>query len=161
MFDLMYAARGVGLAANQVDLPLRLFVANLQADPEEGEELVFVNPVVSRPKGIDEQEEGCLSFPGLQCQVKRPETVRLNAFNLEGKEFDGEVNGFLARVIQHELDHLDGVLFIDRLSATGQMAAEETIEEFELAFNGQRERGEIETDPEILSRLSEWEKEYC
>lgn len=161
MFDLMYEARGVGLAANQVDLPLRLFVVNLQADPEEGEELVFVNPVVSRPKGTAEHEEGCLSFPGLQCQVKRPETVWLNSFNLEGKEFDGEVDGFLARVIQHELDHLDGVLFIDRLSATGQMAAEETIEEFQLAFDGQRERREIETDPEILSRLGKWEEEYC
>jgi peptide deformylase len=161
MFDLMYESRGVGLAANQVDLPLRLFVVNLQSDPEEGEELVFVNPVISRPKGTAEQEEGCLSFPGLQCQVKRPETVRLNAYDLRGNEFEGEVNGFLARVIQHELDHLDGVLFIDRLSATGHMAAKEAIEEFELAFNGQRERGEIETDEEIRSRLTDWEQKFC
>ena len=94
-------------------------------------------------------------------RIKRPETVRLNAYNLEGKEFQGEVDGFLARVIQHELDHLDGVLFIDRLSATGRMAAKDAIEEFELVFNGQRQRGEIATDPEILSRLGEWEKEYC
>lgn len=161
MFALMYEARGVGLAANQVDLPLRLFVVNLQADPEEGEEMVFVNPVISRPKGNDDHEEGCLSFPGLQCQVKRPETVRLNAYNLQGKEFEGEVDGFLARVIQHELDHLDGVLFIDRLSETGQMAAKEAIDEFELTYNGQLERGEIATDEEILSRLSEWEQKYC
>jgi peptide deformylase len=161
MFDLMYESRGVGLAANQVDLPLRLFVVNLQADPDEGEELVFVNPVISRPKGNDELEEGCLSFPGLQCQVKRPASVQLHAFDLQGNEMKGEINGFLARVVQHELDHLDGVLFIDRLSPTGQMAAREAIEDFELTFHGRRERGEIETDEEIRSRLSEWELKYC
>ena len=118
MFDLMYQFKGVGLAANQVDLPIRLFIANLASDPQEGEEHVFVNPVISRPKGNEQREEGCLSFPGLYCPVKRPESVLLNSYDLNGKEFEGEVNGFLGRVIQHELDHLDGVLFIDRLSTT-------------------------------------------
>ena len=65
MFELMYAAKGVGLAANQIDLPIRLFVANLEGDPAKGEELVFLNPIISHPKGPDEQEEGCLSLPGL------------------------------------------------------------------------------------------------
>ena len=65
MFDLMYEANGVGLAGNQVDLPLRLFVVNMAAEPGEGEELVFINPVLSQPKGKEEGEEGCLSLPGL------------------------------------------------------------------------------------------------
>src|SRR5881227_4418245 len=66
MFDLMYAAKGIGLAANQVDLPLRLFIVNLEAKPDAGEELVFINPVISLPRGgTEEMEEGCLSLPGL------------------------------------------------------------------------------------------------
>jgi peptide deformylase len=161
MFDLMYQSKGIGLAANQVDLPLRLFVANLQCDPEEGEELVFVNPVVSQPKGNEEQEEGCLSFPDLRVPVRRPESVRLNAYDLEGQEFEGPIDGLLARVVQHELDHLDGVLFIDHLSATAKMAARESIEEFELEFMGRRERREVPADEEILARLRQWEEKYC
>ena len=69
MFELMYDANGVGLAANQVDLPIRLFVVNLEADPEKGEELVFINPVIRMPKGTKEHEEGCLSLPGLYGNV--------------------------------------------------------------------------------------------
>src|SRR2546423_15111987 len=71
MFDLMYEHRGVGLAANQVDLPYRLFVMNLSGKRGEGEEFVFINPVLTRPRGLDEKEEGCLSLPGLYAQVKR------------------------------------------------------------------------------------------
>ncbi len=72
MFDLMYEASGIGLAANQVDLPLRFFVCNLAGERGEGEELVFINPVISRPKGNEEREEGCLSLPGVCAPVKRP-----------------------------------------------------------------------------------------
>lgn len=122
MFPLMYEARGIGLAANQVDLPLRVFVLNLAADPEEGEELVFINPVISQPKGMDEKEEGCLSIPGVNANVKRPETIRVQAYGLDGKFLEAQVDGLLARAIQHELDHLDGVLFTDRLTETGKMA---------------------------------------
>lgn len=161
MFQLMYEFKGVGLAANQVDLPLRLFIVNLTCDPDEGEEHVFVNPVVSRPKGNDEKEEGCLSFPGVYAQVKRPEKVILNAYDLDGKEIEAELNGMLARVVQHELDHLDGVLFVDRLSETGRLATQEALDEFELAFNGRRDRGEIASDAQIRSRLREWEQKYC
>lgn len=69
MFDLMYEAKGIGLAANQVDMPIRLFIVNLEAEAGKGEELVFINPVLSRPKGSDEAEEGCLSLPGLYGPV--------------------------------------------------------------------------------------------
>lgn len=161
MFDLMYQFKGVGLAANQVDLPLRLFIVNLLCDPDEGEEQVFVNPVISRPKGNQEQEEGCLSFPELRVLVRRPESIRVNAYNLDGQEIEQQVDGFLARAIQHELDHLDGVLFIDHLSPAGKLGAQKAIEEFEWDFKSRRDQGEIDSDEQIRSRLSEWEQRYC
>ncbi len=98
----MYEHRGVGLAANQVNLPFRLFVANEMGNPDEGEELVFINPVISRGKGIDESEEGCLSIPGVNRQVKRNKSIHVNAYSLDGKEINQTVEGFLAKIIQHE-----------------------------------------------------------
>jgi peptide deformylase len=157
MFSLMYKHKGVGLAANQVDLPYRLFVANLEGDPAKGEEFVFVNPVLSRRKGLDEAEEGCLSLPGLYGYVKRPSEVVIDAFSLAGKPIHLELDGLFARVVQHETDHLDGRLFIDRLSATGAVSARPILDEFELAFAGQRERGEIPGDAAIAARLAELE----
>ena len=159
MFDLMYESNGIGLAANQVDLPYRLFVMNLKADPKEPEEeRVFINPVLSKHKGSAEAEEGCLSLPGLYCQVIRPERVTLNAFDLSGQEFRDELKGLFARVAQHEVDHLDGVLFIDRLSPTELISAKGAIEHFEEQFEGMRRRGEIPDDPTIAQRLGELEK---
>ena len=160
MFPLMYEARGVGLAANQINLPLRVFITNLAADPEEGEECVFINPVISQPKGMFEQEEGCLSIPGVTGNVKRPERVRIQAFDLEGQAVDLTVDGLFARVVQHELDHLDGVLFTDRLSETGKMAAREDLEELELSFRSQRETGSMPRDQEIRARLRKVEERY-
>jgi peptide deformylase len=157
MFSLMYKHKGVGLAANQVDLPYRLFVVNLEGDPAKGEEMAFVNPVLSRRKGLDEAEEGCLSLPGLYGYVKRPAEVVLDAFSLDGKPVHLELNGLFARVVQHETDHLDGRLFIDRLNTTGALSARPILEEFELAYAGQRERGEIPSDEEIAARLAELE----
>lgn len=160
MFDLMYAKehRGVGLAANQVDLPYRLFVVNLSSDPAiKDEEHVFINPVISQPKGSDEQEEGCLSLPGLFAPVRRPEKVRINAFNLAGEEVIYELDDLFARVVQHETDHLDGVLFIDRLASTVEASIRDKLVEFEQEFVSRRERGEIPGDAEILARLGELE----
>jgi len=162
MFALMYEKKGVGLAANQVDLPYRLFVANLECDPQRPElEHVFINPVITNRKGSVEAEEGCLSLPGLYGQVKRPERVTISAYNLAGQEFRGDLTGLFARVVQHEVDHLDGVLFIDKLSTSGQMAAREAIEEFEIQFAQRRERGEIPDNAAIAARLAELEKLRC
>jgi peptide deformylase len=158
MFALMYKHRGVGLAANQVDLPYRLFVVNLEGDPAKGEEMAFVNPVLSRRKGLAEAEEGCLSLPGLYGYVKRPEEVVLDAFSLDGKPVHLELDGLFARVVQHETDHLDGRLFIDRLNTTGALGARPILDEFEVAYAGQRERGEIPSDEAIAARLAELEK---
>lgn len=160
MFDLMYTANGVGLAANQVNLPLRLFIVNLKAQPD-GEELVFINPVISLPKGSEEAEEGCLSLPGLYGQVKRPKQVRINAYNLSGQEITANLSGLLARVVQHELDHLDGVLFTDRLSETSKLDLRHELEVFELDYKSRCDTGEIEAPSEGAKRLAEWEAKYC
>jgi peptide deformylase len=159
MFDLMYEARGIGLAANQVDLPYRLFVINLESDPDQPEqEHVFLNPVITSRKGMAEGEEGCLSIPGLYANVKRPERVTLNAYNMAGEELNLELDGLFARAVQHEIDHLDGVLFIDRLSPTTEMDVREALLDFEDQFVSQRERGEIPDDSAIAQRLSELEQ---
>jgi peptide deformylase len=162
MFDLMYAAKGIGLAANQVDLPLRFFIVNLEAKPGAGEELVFLNPVISLPRGgAEEAEEGCLSLPGLYGQVVRPKQVRINAYSLEGKEIQADATDLFARCVQHELDHLDGVLFPDRMSPTARADIDEDLAVFENEFASRRETGGIPSDDEIAKKLAEWEDAYA
>lgn len=158
MFDLMYEANGIGLAANQVDLPYRMFVLNLKSDPDaKDQEHVFLNPVITARKGMAEGEEGCLSLPGLYAQVKRPEKVTLNAYNLAGEEVNLDLDGLFARAVQHEIDHLDGVLFIDRLSETAALELKEAIADFEEEFLGKLERREVADLESIKRRLSELE----
>jgi peptide deformylase len=162
MFETMYAAKGIGLAANQVDLPYRLFVVNEKGDPAQKEyERVFINPVLSGKKGMGEEEEGCLSLPGLYRQVKRPEQVIIAAFDLAGKPFRLEVDGLLARVVQHENDHLDGVLFTDRLSVTQKADVRQALEEFEVEFSQKRSQGQIPDDATIAARLAQLEAARC
>ena len=158
MFELMYAAKGIGLAANQVDLPYRFFLVNLESDPAKGQEMVFINPVLSRQKGSAEAEEGCLSLPGLYADVKRSERVTIDAYNLSGENVRLEADGLLARVVQHETDHLNGKLFIDRLNAVKLLEVRDTVREFEIQFDSQREHGEMPGDAEIKRRLEELEK---
>src|SRR5262249_55063946 len=117
MFELMYAAKGIGLAANQVGLPYRLFILNLTADPEiKDEEVVFINPEILKRKGSTGGEEGCLSYPGMYGQVKRAAKVEIEAFDLKGECFQYSLDDLAARAVQHETDHLDGVLFTDRMT---------------------------------------------
>ena len=159
MLDLMYADRGIGLAANQVDLPYRMFVMNLEADPSaKDQEFVFINPVITNRRGTVENEEGCLSLPEIYAPVKRSEKVVLSAYTLAGEEVRCELSGMFARAVQHEYDHLDGVLFVDRLNESGELAVKEALAELELAFNGQRERGQIPDDQQIAARLKELEE---
>ena len=160
MFELMYEAKGIGLAANQVDLPLRFFICNLAAKPNEGEELVFLNPMISKPKGSIEQEEGCLSLPGVYAPVIRPERVHLQAYRIDGEAIDVQLEGLMARVVQHEVDHLDGVMFTDRLSTTHEINIKPSLEEFELAFESGRRSGEIPSEEEIAARLKQVEEKY-
>ena len=161
MFDLMYQFKGVGLAANQIDLPLRLFIANPAGEAGKGDEYVFINPVLSRPKGSEEAEEGCLSFPELYAPVRRPKQITVNAYNLKGEELKAEVDGMLARIVQHETDHLDGVQFVDRVSDAGRKSVQPVLDEFDINFHSRRQIGEIPDDAVIAERLAAWEKRYC
>lgn len=161
MFELMYASNGIGLAANQVGLPLRLFVANLSAEAGKGEEQVFINPVLAKPKGNEEGEEGCLSFPELWGPVVRSKQVTVNAYSLRGEEIKANLSGMLARVVQHEYDHLDGVLFVDRMSSTAKVQVEPALEDFELEYRSRRDTGEIPSDEAIAAHRNEWEQRYC
>ncbi len=118
MFETMYEKGGVGLAANQVGVLKRVVVIDLHSGKEKQgkEQMVFINPQIVEERGEVVQEEGCLSLPGLYKKVKRAAFVKVKAQNLEGKEFEVEAEGLLARALQHEIDHLNGILFIDRLS---------------------------------------------
>ncbi|MGD0517669.1 MAG: peptide deformylase [Thermoguttaceae bacterium] len=157
MFDLMYKHKGLGLAANQVELPYRFFIMNLEGDPAKAEEFVFINPVISRRHGTAEGEEGCLSFPEIYAPVKRSEKIVISAYNLKGEEVNYDLNGLFARAVQHEYDHLDGILFIDRLSEAASMAIKDALSDLESEFQGQRHRGAIPNDHQIAIRLAELE----
>ena len=161
MFDLMYKAKGIGLAANQVNLPLQMFVINLAAEKGKGEEMVFINPVVSSPKGSAEANEGCLSLAGIEAMVSRPDQIHVSAYNLAGETIDQTFKGFLARVIQHEYDHIKGVMFIDRISESEKRLIEGEIEEFELEFEAARTAGSIGSDEDIKKYINDIEKRYC
>lgn len=159
MFGLMYEQEGVGLAANQVDLPYRLFIANPTGDADQKDaEHVFINPVLRRGKGQVEADEGCLSIPGVAGPVVRKERITIEAYTLSGEPFEGELEGLFARIVQHETDHLDGVLFIDRLSPTQIAELRAKLEEFEIDFQSKRECGEMPTDEQIAARLIELER---
>lgn len=117
MIETMYFARGVGLAANQVGVSKRLCVLDLSLKEYNDIPLiVLVNPVIAGKEGLIEGEEGCLSIPGYMTTIKRAEKVFVKALDREGKDFEIEAEGILARVLQHEIDHLEGFLFIDRMS---------------------------------------------
>jgi peptide deformylase len=116
MLETMYDARGVGLAATQIDVHERMFVADCAEDGCAPEPLVFINPVILDRSGSVESEEGCLSIPGVTDKVMRAEAVLVRAQNALGESFEREAGGLLAICIQHEIDHLDGRLFIDYLS---------------------------------------------
>ncbi len=115
MFELMYEGNGIGLAANQVELPYRIVVLNVTGDPEQADqEQVLLNPVIVEGRDTLEDSEGCLSLPGVFLKVRRFNTVRVQAFNLEGEVIDKVVSGLEARAWQHEVDHLNGVLILDK-----------------------------------------------
>jgi peptide deformylase len=116
LFETMRAARGVGLAANQVGVARRVAVVDV-GDDDPGQ-LVLINPViVSRSDDVDTAEEGCLSVPDVFGDVERPAAVVVEALDRDGLPWRAEVRGYKARAVQHEIDHLDGVLFLDHLSA--------------------------------------------
>lgn len=116
MIETMYAARGVGLAANQVGVLKRLCVIDTSIREEKNPLIVLVNPVIIENEGVEEAEEGCLSVPGYIPTIKRAAKVSVKGLNREGKPIEIEATGLLARALQHEIDHLNGLLIIDRIS---------------------------------------------
>lgn len=160
MFELMYAARGIGLAANQVALPYRLFVINPSGDPAEKDyEQVFINPQIIKRNGSEEGEEGCLSLPEVYGPVTRAEKIVVEAFDLSGEEFAMELTGIQSRVVQHESDHLDGVMFTDRVSDTVLNGLNPLLQDFEQQMARQQESGELESEEKLLAELKRLEAE--
>jgi peptide deformylase len=114
MFETMYAAPGIGLAAPQVDVQLRLLV--IDVSEERNQPLVLINPEILAREGVEVTEEGCLSVPGIYDQVQRAARVRVRAQDRNGEVFERDYEGTLAVCVQHEMDHIDGKLFVDYLS---------------------------------------------
>ena len=117
MLDTMYSANGIGLAAIQIGVPKRIIVMDLSKDPEKKEPRYFVNPVIkNKNKDLSTYEEGCLSVPNQFAEVDRPATCEVEYLNYHGEKKILKAEGLLATCIQHEMDHLEGILFIDYLS---------------------------------------------
>jgi peptide deformylase len=126
MFETMYAAKGIGLAATQVNVHQRLLVA----DVSEGhaEPRVFINPEILSKDGTETSQEGCLSVPGYYDEVSRAARIRVRALGRDGKAFEEDLDGLLAVCVQHEIDHLDGRLFVDYLSELKRQRVRKKIE---------------------------------
>ena len=128
MIDTMYTNSGIGLAAPQVGISKRIIIIDVSDTKELIETMVIINPEIIKAKNEKMTEEGCLSIPGTKGDVKRSETIKVAGIDINGTEFEMEANGLIARAIQHEIDHLNGILFIDRLSKQGQKAISARLE---------------------------------
>ena len=117
MLDTMYDAPGIGLAAIQIGIPRQILVIDVSKDGEEKQPLVFINPkILTTSDELSVYEEGCLSIPDYYAEVERPAEITVEYIDLEGKKLTAKVDGLLATCLQHEIDHLNGVLFIDHIS---------------------------------------------
>jgi peptide deformylase len=155
MTELMYEAKGLGLAAPQVALPFQLLTMNITGDPTKPEcEEVYLNPVIVERRGTVDDEEGCLSFPGLYQKIRRAKTIKINAYDLKGQLVEKVVSDLEARAWQHEIDHLNGVLFIDKMGAIARLTSRTAVKNFERAFRQAQQRGEIPPDVEIEKLLA-------
>lgn len=146
MIELMHGAQGIGLAAPQVGLPIRLFVAHVPADPDAEPDAssdlpqscesaqVFFNPeIVEFSKDLEPYDEGCLSLPGITGEVNRPSTVTMRATDTQGNEVELKATGLLARCWQHEIDHLDGVMILDKMTQMSRLKNRARIKSMEKA----------------------------
>ncbi len=157
MFELMYEANGIGLAANQVGLPFRFFLVNLAARADNpDEELVFINPVMKKRRGNEIGEEGCLSLPGLYGDVRRAEEVTIEAYDLSGQGFAMDLSELPARVVQHESDHLDGVMFTDRMREDNESdLVDLELPKFEEIFRSAQQENLFAADAELLKLVQQ------
>lgn len=134
MFEVMFVDKGVGLAAPQVGVTARLLVASPSFEPTD--RLVLINPRIVAEDGWEDMEEGCLSFPSIYCKVKRRKLITVEAVGLEGQPVTEQLEGFAARVVQHEMDHLDGRLLVDRMSQIAKLANRKALKQLEAEFEG-------------------------
>lgn len=126
MFETMYDAPGIGLAATQVDVHKRLLVADVSS--EQDNPWVLINPVIVEQDGVEVSEEGCLSVPGYYEEVERAEHIRVRYLDRDGREVESEFEGLLAVCVQHEMDHLEGKLFVDYLSEAKRQRIRKRLE---------------------------------
>jgi peptide deformylase len=126
MLETMYLAKGVGLAATQVNVHQRIVV--IDVSEEKDNPLCLINPEIIAKDGVEESEEGCLSVPGFFETVKRAERIKVKALDKEGKPFEFEANDLLAVCVQHELDHLEGKLFVDYISSLKRQRIKKKLE---------------------------------
>jgi len=133
MFETMYAAPGIGLAATQVDYHHQVFVLDVSENKDQP--LVFINPEIIELRGVEEMEEGCLSFPGVYAKVERADSITVKALDRKGKAFEMDADGLLAVCIQHELDHIQGRLFVDYLSSLKRQRIRKKLEKEHKAKN--------------------------
>jgi peptide deformylase len=116
MMNTMHEYDGVGLAANQIGVLKRIIVVDVRPHDQSIEPMVLINPSIMESDGEDSFEEGCLSIPEVTADVVRPSNILVRALSIDGRDLDLEATGILARAIQHEIDHLDGILFVDKAS---------------------------------------------
>src|SRR5438874_775254 len=155
MQEMMYTTKDIGLAANQVALPIRLLVMNSTADPQQHEhEHVLINPQILDRKSSMEGEEDRLSLPDLYQKVRRAKTVTVQAYNLDGQALEITCSDLPSRILQHEIDHLDGVLFIDKMGTIAKLSSRSMLRALDSEYRRAQERGEVPPDAEILKRLA-------
>jgi peptide deformylase len=134
--DTLYDACGVGLAAPQVGLSIRLVVLDITG--EKTGERVFINPHIIEERGEIMEEEGCLSFPDVRGKIIRSQYVKVTAYNLKGEQLEIETEGLLSRAWQHEIDHLNGCLFIDKMTPASTIANKPKLKELELSYQNNK-----------------------
>ncbi len=150
MLELMYKSEGLGLAAPQVTLDYQMIVMNFAGEADRpDQEVVAINPVIVEARGgTVNDREGCLSFPGLYQNVRRARTVVVQAYNLKSEVFEMTCHDLAARVWQHEIDHLQGTLFIDKMGSLGLSRSQRDLEKFVADFEKAKKKGDLPPDLE-------------
>ena len=131
MFDTMYEENGIGLAANQVGFDMNLFIIDISGIEEDEKTRVFINGEIINSEGESWFEEGCLSIPEIRLNVKRPDIIKFKYQDEKGQEYEEDFDGLLARAIQHEVDHLNGVFIVDRVSKSEKMSVAKELKNIE------------------------------
>ena len=131
MFDTMYEENGLGLAANQVGVDLNLFIIDISSFEDDEKTYVFINGEIVGSSGESWFEEGCLSIPDVRLNIKRPDIIQFKFQDVSGKEHLEEFDGLMARAIQHEVDHLNGIFIVDRVSQTEKMSVDKSLKDIE------------------------------